>query len=209
MKTTSRVDTKEGVFRSTWLALARWSAWLVMVLGAVAIAPPAALVPHVPGIVRFALAVLVGLMILPMNRWQRRRDAAPWTAVAAASAAGVIAMFFVYTGALASHTATYAGERVVTGSEPTPLAVEYRRANPAATVDDLLEDAAGNREVLWTRESIVRNEQLLAALYLGLALLLGVTVLATVQVLVCGGAAAPPGEDGGHGEGTGHGADVG
>ena len=49
-----------------------------------------------------------------------------------------------------SWTVSYAGKRLVAGTTLTPDAANYHQANPHYTAAELLEDAAGDPQKVWT-----------------------------------------------------------
>lgn len=146
-----------GRHRRLWLAVA---AALLAGLGA-AVAPPP------PGGGRSAFAALasaaiVAFAILPFMLWRRVAQPMVWVAAALVALALGIGSFF--TGGYVERTCTarYGDTPVVIGGELTPLGAAYRQANPELSNDDLLFDAAGVPERIWTAPSIGRCRALLA-----------------------------------------------
>src|SRR5262249_57548522 len=76
-----------------------------------------------------------------------------WTAVAAASAIAAVALLFFHVDAAAKCVATYDGHPVLIGREYTPVAAEYIRKSPGMSASDLLLDAGGAAERIWTASS--------------------------------------------------------
>ena len=58
-----------------------------------------------------------------------------------------------------------ASEPIVIGTELTPLGATYRQANPSLSNDELLFDAAGVPERIWTRRSIDRCRTFISTTY--------------------------------------------
>jgi hypothetical protein len=149
-----------GRHRRLWLAVA---AALLAGLGA-AVAPPP------PGGGRSAFAALasaaiVAFAILPFMLWRRVAQPMVWVAAALVALALGIGSFF--TGGYVERTCTarYGDTPVVIGGDLTPLGAAYRQANPELSNDDLLFDAAGVPERIWTPPSIGRCRALLAGTY--------------------------------------------
>lgn len=85
---------------------------------------------------------------------RRRRGMGMAVAVVGLMVGGVAAL--TYARADRQCTAEYAGRPVLIGTELTPVAAAYRAANPDATDDALLFDAAGAVDAVWTPASIAR-----------------------------------------------------
>jgi len=77
-----------------------------------------------------------------------------WTASAALSAAAAIALLFVHLDAAAKCVATCDGRPVLIGREYTTAGAEYAKNNPGLAGSDLLLDAGGVPERIWTSSSI-------------------------------------------------------
>jgi hypothetical protein len=99
-------------------------------------------------------------------------------------------------------TARYLDRRVVIGTELTPAASVFAKAEGQWTNDSLLFDAAGQPELVWTRESIQRCAQWLLALgslwvpLFGLSLIGAVSVAGNRFHLGAPSAPIPPGAPG-------------
>ena len=149
-----------GRYRRLWLAVA---AALLAGIGAAAVPPP-------PGGGRSAFAALasaaiVAFAILPFMLWRRVAQPMVWVGAGLVALALGIGSFF--TGGYVERTCTarYGDRPVVIGGELTPLGATYRQANPELSNDDLLFDAAGVPERIWTPPSIGRCRALLAGTY--------------------------------------------
>lgn len=154
------------------------------------VSPPAAVTADGGGSTRLfaalAAATLVALVTAPafVGRSLARRPA--WLALAAV-ALGLGAGVYVYAGASQRRcTARYDGRSVLIGREWTALGETYRRENAGLSVDELLFDAAGVAERLWTRESIDRCRLVLASTYFAWMPLLAIALFATVQAVPSG-----------------------
>jgi TIR domain len=77
-----------------------------------------------------------------------------WSAVAAGAAAGIVLAFGMDPLLRSRCQASYAGKPVVIGTELTPLGLNYRKNHPASSPDELLLDATGVAQRVWTAESI-------------------------------------------------------
>jgi len=79
-------------------------------------------------------------------------------------------------------TAHYQGQRVVIGTQLTQAAEAFIKSEPHSTGDDLLFNAAGQPELVWTQESIQRCGQWLLALGSLWVPLFGVSLLCAVTL---------------------------
>jgi TIR domain-containing protein len=128
-----------------------------------------------------ASAAIVALSILPfivIRGFARRRI---WLALAAAALAAGLAAFAGAGYTQRACTAQYNGKPVVVGTELTELGSTYTRSNPALSRDDLLFDAAGAPDRVWTRRSIDTCRTLVATTYFLWIPFLVVCLLATLQ----------------------------
>jgi hypothetical protein len=80
-------------------------------------------------------------------------------------------------------TALYDGRPIIIGTELTPLGTSYREANPELTTDELLFDAAGQAERIWTRASVGRCATFVGTTYFLWLPFLVVCLIATAQAV--------------------------
>jgi hypothetical protein len=148
----------------------RWAlrvGWATAALIAWWIPPPDALLEGGDAGSRWAAAgaagALSGLVCLVAARPGWRRPG--WWVAAAVVLSGVgVGLFAALDRVDSACSVGYAGQVVVGGTELTSEAAAYLAANPGLTREGLLFDAAGEREKVWTRDSIARC-------YLGMRLL--------------------------------------
>jgi TIR domain-containing protein len=136
-------------------------------------------------VVRLAIAALVGLMSLPLKLCSQRRHLPIWGTVATVFSLLSIISLVSYEQLKQSWTVSYSGKRVVAGSTLTPDAENYHRAHPQYTAAELLEDAAGDPQKVWTRESTEPRRLKLNALYFSCIPTFAIAVLALVHSLYC------------------------
>ena len=127
-------------------------------IAAAVMPPPAALAEAGTrwGVAALVSAAIVAAGTLPFLVWRSAARPALWIALSAAALAAGVASIAVAGYAERTCTARYAGKSIVIGTELTPLGATYRQANPDLASDDLLFDAAGVPERIWTRSSIGR-----------------------------------------------------
>jgi hypothetical protein len=171
-----------GRQRRLWLAIA---AVAVAGVAAAVASPPAALDADAGGraFAALASAAIVALSILPFILW--RGDARPWMWLAATIATLLLGLGSYSAGGYAQRacTARYGDKPVVIGTRMTPLGSTYRQQNPELSNDEILFDAAGVVERIWTRDSIGGCRTLIAGTYFLWIPFLVVCLLATAQAV--------------------------
>ena len=155
---------------------------------AAALAPPPAVVAEVEAGGRWTFAALasaaiVALAILPFIVWRSVAPPKIWVAVAVAALTLGVGSFSAGGYAQRACTAQYAGRPVIIGTDLTTLGVTYTQANPELSSDDLLFDAAGVAERIWTRPSIGRCRAFISSTYFLWIPFLVVCLLATAQAV--------------------------
>jgi TIR domain len=152
---------------------------------AAALMPPPAAVADATSrsIVALVSAAIVALGILPSLVWRGAARPGAWTALAiAALTLGITS--FVASGYIGrTCTANYAGTPVVIGTEMNPLGANYKRANPELSNEDLIFDAAGVPERIWTPSSIGRCRALAGGTYFLAIPFLAICLLAAAEAV--------------------------
>jgi hypothetical protein len=157
-------------------------------------ATAAALVPQPPALsgaaavepwtfAALASAAIVTLAILPFLVWRTAARPRAWVAMAVVSLALGLASFSIGGYAQRACTARYGERSVVIGTDVTALGAAYRQANPELSSDDLLFDAAGVAERVWTSESIGRCAAFISSTYFLWVPFLAVCLVATAQAV--------------------------
>jgi hypothetical protein len=167
--------------RRTWLAIA---AVLLAAVAAAFTPPPTSALAESGARWIFpslASAAIVTLAILPFIVWRSAAQPKIWVAVALAALVLGVGSFAIGGYALRACTASYADKSVIIGTDLTPLGAAYKQSNPALSSDDLLFDAAGVPERIWTRPSIGRCGAFIGSTYFLWIPFLVVCLLATAQ----------------------------
>jgi hypothetical protein len=148
-----------------------WTRWLWV--GVIAITSAGALaIPRPPGIVAdaavqttafavIAAAAIAGLVASPLAA---RSPAVKWWWPAGALLLGVGSYLF-HDSVRGRCVAEYTGKGVAIGTELLPWAAEYKRAFKDKKNDDLLFDAGGLPQRVWTESSISRCQSMLRYTY--------------------------------------------
>jgi hypothetical protein len=182
-----------GTLLARWKTLTRLGLAIAAIASSIFIPPPAyapdsgstSLVP----LVRFSVSILSALILVGMLRWNQQRHLRFWSSATAVSLAIVGSTYFFYNARLDDRTAIGPdGTRVVIGTEYTPTAAAYVRANPSASSPTDLLDAspcvagsACSAEMVWTGASIASSKRVLGVLFVAGALFLAIALLSAVQ----------------------------
>ena len=130
-----------------------------------------------------ASAAIAAAIIIPLTA--RRRHSSRRIAVAAGAITLVLGVVAFVAGASVQRRCTlqYDGRAVLIGTELTQLGHDYRRVYPELPIAELLRDARGDTETVWTRQSINRCRVIMSSTYfLWLPLLIGSLVSAILAV---------------------------
>jgi hypothetical protein len=172
-----------GRQRRLWLAVA---AVAVAGVAALLASPPSAVVDGADGGRAFAAlasAAIVALAILPFIIWRGDTRPSMWLAAAAATLVLGVGSYSAGGYLQRACTARYGERPVVIGTQLTPLGTAYKQQNPELSSDEILFDAAGVVERIWTRESVGRCRTLIGTSYFLWIPFLVVCLLATAQAV--------------------------
>ena len=133
----------------------------------------------------FLATVCAGLIYVAMVRWSAPKDANRWVVAAALGAVAAVASFYLYESQWDSHVATYQGELRVVGDVLTPEGQEWVKQRGQVNASQLLFDAGGEAEQIWTADSIASVRSRLRLIYLAGFPLVAVGILATLQAVHC------------------------
>ena len=176
-----------GPARQRGLAIA---AIVVSAVVAMVLTPPAALASGADISQRLFAAVLsaaiIGLAAVPALLGRTLVQRSRWFAIAAVALAAGVSVFLAARSTQRTCTAQYDGRAVLIGSELTPLGAAYTRDNQSLSTDELLFDAAGVPERLWTPASIGRCRLLVSSTYFLWFPLLVLCLFACAQAIPMG-----------------------
>lgn len=139
---------------------------------------------------QFVIAILLGLMVLPMMKWCcLKRHAWFWGKVAAAVLVAGIVAFFSYQNLLGDWTVVHDGRRMYVGSEVKPEVAEFVRRHLSMSKSELLENAGWDPRLIWTENSLARRRLVLAVFYVLCAPLFAVAIVSVAQIVYCSSSA--------------------
>jgi len=138
-----------------------------------------------------ASAGIAAAVIIPLTA--RRRYSPRGIAVAATAIALVLGLAAYIAGAAIQRQCTvqYDGRAVVIGTDLTELAQKYRQVNPQQPIEEVLRDASGDTETVWTRNSIARCRVTMSATYFLWLPLLIVSLVSAVLAVPAGKLSVP------------------
>ena len=172
--------------RRMWVALGA----AAMAAIAVVVDPAPAALANAEGGARPAFAALTSAAIVALSTLLpaiiSRHPSRPkvWLMLGLAALLLGVASFALGGYAQRGCTAHYGGKPVVIGTELTTLGAAYKKTNPELSNDELLFDAAGAPERLWTASSISRCRTLIASSYFLWIPFLVVCLLAGAQAIL-------------------------
>jgi hypothetical protein len=136
--------------------------------------PDAGWLTTMPGV--FLAAMCGSLLALAGVRWLHRIALLAWIAATLVSGAATAWLLSYYGDVWSARVGVYQRRPTVTGDEYTASGAAWVKAHPG-DVNRLLFDAAGQADVIWTRDGIQRVRRTLAACYVAAHPLLAVSVL--------------------------------
>jgi hypothetical protein len=130
-----------------------------------------------------ASSAIVALSVLPSFIWRGTGGRSAALVVAAAAFALGIAAFSAGGYAESSCSANYAGRATLIGTDLTSLGAGYKAANPELSNDEILFDATGLANRIWTARSIDRCRTFLRSAYFLWIPFLVASLLAAAQAI--------------------------
>jgi hypothetical protein len=139
----------------------------------------------------FAVALFIGLWLIPLQLYSSRKSVKVWSAIAILLVVSSVVGYFLYSSKLNEWTFEYApGQVVVAGANRAKWALDFcedgRRRGKTVTDKDLLFQAGGNFADVWPDPGDREHRtQVLLELYLAELLLLASAVVTVAQATYC------------------------
>jgi len=182
--------------RKSWGLVTQFAVFIFGVIGGFLLPPPgwaaSADDKSVVRLAQFIVAVLVGLIFLVVQRWNKKRHVGRWALFSGTFLVLSVLAFFAYQHLLDTRTCSYAHIQVVIGTRYTVRTQSYVSENPDSTCTSLLEDFAGQAEDIWTKDSIDNSRYILAGVYILNLPLFTLCIIGVVQALYCNQRSARP-----------------
>lgn len=177
--------------KRNWQLLTQITTWLMSIIAAFWLPPPSWASQSTEGtsVHKFALFILtasVGLLIIPVLRWQSARYTIRWVTISLVSIFGCLIAYFTYSNLTNIWTSSYMSKLVVIGSELTPHGEKYLRDHPDDPTEKVIWDHRGEVSDIWTKNSINHRRQSLAAIYILCLPLFAICLISVVQAVACG-----------------------
>lgn len=175
--------------KKTWGLVTQLAVFIFGVIGSFLLPPPGWVSSGgdttVVRLTQFVVTVLVGLILLLVRKWSKKKHVRRWVVLTVVSLAVSISTFFAYQYLLDTRTCQYADQTIVIGTSYTQHAASYVGENANSTCASLLEDFAGKAEDIWTRDSINTSRYILAGTYVLNLPLFTICIIGVVQALYC------------------------
>jgi lysylphosphatidylglycerol synthetase-like protein (DUF2156 family) len=191
MRSSSGLADIEGSFwspiRRNWTALSQIAAGVMAVVATIVAPPPAPTgTLGIRPFASFVVAVLAGIFLLILRRLKKQEHTLLWAAIAAILLVATVADYFWYFNLVDARTAAWHGHIIVCGTEPRlEIRQKYRSSIRKSRVNELLADAAGDPQLIWTDRSIRSSKDLLSISYLVIVPLIGGCIMAASQIATC------------------------
>ena len=168
-----------------WTVLAQGVVWIVAIISGFLLPPPIGTSEKdervLPALAAFIIAVLIGLMFIAGQRWNKKKHSVWWGCTSATLLVLAIASLLTYQSLSSSRTCKYNNRLVVIGTEYTEQALRYMGNQSDHSCEYLLDSAAGKTDDIWTKESIDRTRIHLAISYICCIPLFALCIIALVQ----------------------------
>jgi len=134
----------------------------------------------------FVVAILAGIFILALRRFRKQEHSLFWAALAAILLLLTVVDYFWYFNLIDTRTETWHERTVVCGTELRPeIQNKYGSTIRKSRARELLDDAAGDPQLIWTDQSIRASRDILCVSYLVIVPLIGGCIMAASQIPTC------------------------
>ena len=187
-------DAPWSAIRKNWTTLAQVAAGVMTVVATIVAPPPTPVgTQGIRAFASFVVAILAGIFLLVLRRFRSRAHAAWWAAFAAILLVLTVVDYFWYTNLIDIRTETWHENIIVCGTELRPeIQKVYGSTVPKSRVRELLDDAAGDPQLIWTDQSLRSSKDILSISYLVMVPLIGGCIMATSQIAMCVAPKHPP-----------------
>src|SRR5580765_6794830 len=142
--------------RKHWQAIAASSSVAIGAISTVLQPPPVGDAKSLLALAAFLATGVSGLTYVAMTRWSSKRDVAGWSLIAAIALVGCFVTERYYARMVDRYVGDYQDTRRLAGDEYTADGVAWIQRSGHTRVGDLLYDAGGNPEIIWTADGIER-----------------------------------------------------
>jgi uncharacterized membrane protein YhaH (DUF805 family) len=173
--------------RKNWTILTQIAAGVMTVVATI-IAPPPTPVGTlgIRPFASFVVAILAGIFLLVLRRFKKQEHSLLWATLAAILLVATVVDYFWYFNLIDTRTEIWHERTIVCGTELRPeIQNKYGSTIRKSLVKELLDDAAGDPQLIWTDQSIRASKDILGVSYLVIVPLIGGCIMATSQIAMC------------------------
>jgi uncharacterized membrane protein YhaH (DUF805 family) len=173
--------------RKNWTILTQIAAGVMTVVATI-IAPPPTPVGTlgIRPFASFVVAILAGIFLLVLRRFKKQEHSLLWATLAAILLVATVVDYFWYFNLIDTRTEIWHERTIVCGTELRPeIQNKYGSTIRKSLVKELLDDAAGDPQLIWTDQSIRSSKDILGVSYLVIVPLIGGCIMAASQIAMC------------------------
>jgi hypothetical protein len=180
-------DSPWSAIRKNWTILTQIAAGLTTVVATIVAPPPTPVgTLGIRPFASFVVAILAGIFLLVLRRFKKQKHALLWATLAATLLVVTVVDYFWYFNLIDTRTETWHGYTIVCGTELRPaIQKKYGSIIRKKRVRELLDDAAGDPQLIWTDQSIRSSKDVLCVSYLVIVPLIGGCIMAASQIAMC------------------------
>jgi len=180
-------DSPWSAIRKNWTMLTQIAAGVMAVVATIVAPPPTPVgTLGIRAFASFVVAILAGIFLLALRRFRKQEHSLFWATLAAILLLLTVADYFWYFNLIDTRTETWHARTIVCGTELRPeIQNKYGSTIRKSLVRELLDDAAGDPQLIWTDQSIRLSKDILCVSYLVIVPLIGGCVMAASQIPMC------------------------
>jgi hypothetical protein len=180
-------DSPWSAIRKNWTILTQIAAGVTTVVATIVAPPPTPVgTLGIRPFAGFVVAILAAIFLLVLRQFKKQEHALLWTALAAILLMATVADYFWYFNLIDTRTEIWHGRTIVCGTElRPPIRNKYGSTIRKSRVRELLDDATGDPQLIWTDQSIRSSKDILCVSYLVIVPLIGGCIMAASQIAMC------------------------
>jgi hypothetical protein len=180
-------DNRWSAIRKNWTLLTQIAAGVMTVVATIVAPPPTPVgTLGIRPFASFVVAILAGIFLLVLRRLRKQQHTLLWAVLAAILLVVTVVDYFWYFNMVDTRTETWHGRTIVCGTEFRPeIQNKYGSTIRKSRVRELLDDATGDPQLIWTDQSIRSSKDILCVSYLVIVPLIGGCIMAASQIATC------------------------
>jgi uncharacterized membrane protein YhaH (DUF805 family) len=187
-------DSPWSAIRKNWTIPSQIAAGVMTVVATVVAPPPTPIgTLGIRPFASFVVAILAGIFLLVLRRFRKQDHALWWAALTAILLLATVADYFWYFNLIDTRTEIWHERTIVCGTELRPeIQNKYGSIIRKSRVRQLLDDATGDPQLIWTDQSSRWSKDILCVSYLVIVPLIGGCIMAASQIAMCRALPPPP-----------------